>query len=390
MNAALRLARAYGVAVSFADLGDWGTANCDRNTIRAVRRFASTLRVARRLSGTALREFVALAIAHELYHHREHIGEIARTSRSARGANATPIATHTIWGEARGERIRRRNRRRSEFDRRPRSATRRGRIVGRGSAGPADEVGAGARLERGCATRCGRARRGAVATPVARRRRASARSSRASAATRADVRGITRRFAGGAARAAPRRADRARRRTRRRARRGRDRGHRLVRLRAGAPGVTWSAGGWGYLFGDEGSAFWLAREALAALMRWEDDGTPHADDGARAPAISSRLPSYTRGRARILRGRDLARGIAAFAPVAMQFEPSRAIARAAPSGSPRSPGRRSRRRCLRRSRCAGGMFGDAGFARTFRAERRGAIPAASVVAGATSRASVRC
>jgi glucosamine kinase len=33
-------------------------------------------------------------------------------------------------------------------------------------------------------------------------------------------------------------------------------------------------GGWGYLFGDEGSAFWLVREALAQMMRHEDDGRP--------------------------------------------------------------------------------------------------------------------
>ena len=33
-------------------------------------------------------------------------------------------------------------------------------------------------------------------------------------------------------------------------------------------------GGWGYLFGDEGSAFWLVREALSQMMRHEDDGRP--------------------------------------------------------------------------------------------------------------------
>ncbi|MGR4063829.1 MAG: BadF/BadG/BcrA/BcrD ATPase family protein [Vulcanimicrobiaceae bacterium] len=31
-------------------------------------------------------------------------------------------------------------------------------------------------------------------------------------------------------------------------------------------------GGWGYLFGDEGSAFWIGREAIAKLMRAQDDG----------------------------------------------------------------------------------------------------------------------
>lgn len=37
-------------------------------------------------------------------------------------------------------------------------------------------------------------------------------------------------------------------------------------------GEALTAGGWGYLFGDEGSAFWIAREALARAMRAEDLG----------------------------------------------------------------------------------------------------------------------
>ena len=37
-------------------------------------------------------------------------------------------------------------------------------------------------------------------------------------------------------------------------------------------GVTALLGGWGFLFGDEGSAFWLAREALASAMRDRDAG----------------------------------------------------------------------------------------------------------------------
>lgn len=36
------------------------------------------------------------------------------------------------------------------------------------------------------------------------------------------------------------------------------------------------AGGWGYLFGDEGSAFWLARRAVSVAMIEEDRGKPSA------------------------------------------------------------------------------------------------------------------
>jgi len=42
-------------------------------------------------------------------------------------------------------------------------------------------------------------------------------------------------------------------------------------------GRTARAGGWGYLFGDEGGAFWIVREALRAALRWEEGwGSPTA------------------------------------------------------------------------------------------------------------------
>jgi len=93
MNAALRLARTYGVEVHLADLGDWGTSELrseydpDGPVIRI------NLRVAENVSRESLAEFVTLCVGHELYHHRERIGEVARLGdRIARESAADAFA----------------------------------------------------------------------------------------------------------------------------------------------------------------------------------------------------------------------------------------------------------------------------------------------------------
>ena len=43
-----------------------------------------------------------------------------------------------------------------------------------------------------------------------------------------------------------------------------------------ARGESVTVGGWGYLFGDEGSAFWFARRALGDAIRDEDSGNANA------------------------------------------------------------------------------------------------------------------
>jgi N-acetylglucosamine kinase-like BadF-type ATPase len=43
-----------------------------------------------------------------------------------------------------------------------------------------------------------------------------------------------------------------------------------IALGHNSPGRTARAGGWGYLFGDEGGAFWIARQAIRAALREEE------------------------------------------------------------------------------------------------------------------------
>jgi hypothetical protein len=63
--------------IEFADLGEWGAAQLFSEydpqgpVIRINSRVADALPPEERV------EFVQRAIAHEMYHHREHIGEIA-------------------------------------------------------------------------------------------------------------------------------------------------------------------------------------------------------------------------------------------------------------------------------------------------------------------------
>jgi hypothetical protein len=97
VNGALAQAHAYGVVVRFADLGDWG-----RNELRAeydpqIPEIRLNVRVAASLKVDELGEFVALAVGHELYHHREKIGEVPiLKDRRARETAATDFARELL------------------------------------------------------------------------------------------------------------------------------------------------------------------------------------------------------------------------------------------------------------------------------------------------------
>ncbi|HYL27401.1 MAG TPA: hypothetical protein VEW74_06160 [Candidatus Nitrosotalea sp.] len=93
MNGALARARAYGLGVRFADLGDWGRDELRSEYDPEVPEIRLNLRVACALSIAELGEFIELAVGHELYHHRERIGEVAvERDRRARESAADAFA----------------------------------------------------------------------------------------------------------------------------------------------------------------------------------------------------------------------------------------------------------------------------------------------------------
>jgi len=93
VTAALALARSYGVAVAFGDLGAWGESELRAEYDPAIPEIRLNLRYAQALAPPDLGEFVALAVGHELYHHREAIGEVpALPDRAARESAADDYA----------------------------------------------------------------------------------------------------------------------------------------------------------------------------------------------------------------------------------------------------------------------------------------------------------
>ena len=141
----------------------------------------------------------------------------------------------------------------------------------------------------------------------------------------------------------------------------------------------WSAGGWGYLFGDEGSAFWVAREALAEMMRAEDGGVRDSQ-AATAACEFFGLPSI-RTIARSFYGGELTRArLAAFAPAAMQFPAFRALAERGAQHLVRLVVSALEAGAAPAVAATGGMFEDAALRRYFGDTLARAAPGASLVA----------
>jgi hypothetical protein len=84
-----RIAAAYGVRVESADLGDWAS-------VTLVAEYDPDGPVIR-VNERALSAAIEHAIAHELYHHREAIGEVARIAdRVARERAADAFADELV------------------------------------------------------------------------------------------------------------------------------------------------------------------------------------------------------------------------------------------------------------------------------------------------------
>jgi hypothetical protein len=93
MSSALACAAEYGIAVCFADLGDWGESELRSEYDATVPEIRLNIRVAAKLAAHELGEFVALAVGHEIYHHRERIGEVQMLGdRAARELAASAFA----------------------------------------------------------------------------------------------------------------------------------------------------------------------------------------------------------------------------------------------------------------------------------------------------------
>jgi hypothetical protein len=97
LGEALRLAHEYGVAVRFDDLGAWSDGELRAEYDPAVPEIRINRRVVESLPAAERERFMELAVGHELYHHREHIGEVTKLSaKSEREAAADAYALELL------------------------------------------------------------------------------------------------------------------------------------------------------------------------------------------------------------------------------------------------------------------------------------------------------
>jgi hypothetical protein len=97
MNHAFKLAHYYGVAISFADLGEWGVDELRSEYDPSGPSIRINVRSVENMAPPEAGEFITLAVGHELYHHREHIGEIERLESRADREKAANEFAHELF-----------------------------------------------------------------------------------------------------------------------------------------------------------------------------------------------------------------------------------------------------------------------------------------------------
>jgi glucosamine kinase len=141
----------------------------------------------------------------------------------------------------------------------------------------------------------------------------------------------------------------------------------------------WTLGGWGYLFGDEGSAFWLAREVLSGLMRGEDGIGSQDSQEVREACEFFGLPSL-RAIARAFYSGELSRDrIAAFASAGMRATKSCTQVRVAATYLSSLVQEAVLRGAPPRVALVGGMFSNEDFAAEVREQVKRSLPDAELV-----------
>jgi N-acetylglucosamine kinase-like BadF-type ATPase len=143
-------------------------------------------------------------------------------------------------------------------------------------------------------------------------------------------------------------------------------------------GLSQTLGGWGFLFGDEGSAFSIARDALALVMAAEDDDDRSLREEAQAARDFFAMGSLRQVGRAVYSGELTRARLAAFTPVAIRFARFRKIA---DEGADRLAA--LARRVLAamqepRAALTGGLFADADFYERVRGGVLAAIPSAQV------------
>jgi N-acetylglucosamine kinase len=140
-------------------------------------------------------------------------------------------------------------------------------------------------------------------------------------------------------------------------------------------------GGWGFLFGDEGSAFRIACDALADLMRAEDDGDAAAADASRVARDFFQASTVREIARRFYHGEISRDRIAAFSAAALAFERFRAAANCGADRLVELACRAIEAGGVARVGLAGGVFHDAAFRERVRDGIRARVAGAEVFEG---------